>query len=179
MKPATSFAIHLVVDACASEPALESVRLRGGAVLELDVAKVEDLDALERALIRTFHIPYPSRGFQSLIDYGSSLGEWMDSTRGFMLFVTGIDGCPEPVARQLVAILPFMIDRWRSIGIAYDTQIVATTSRSALLDELRSSNSRLKAFGELPDRVVESGPVPVYVDGVLDEAASAGARPPS
>jgi hypothetical protein len=177
MNSPSSFAIHLVVDACASGPALERARLRGGTVLELDVATIQDVGSLETALISTFQIPYPSRGFQSLIDYGSSLDEWMDATGGFAFFITGIDDCPEPVGRQLVAILPFMIDRWRSTGIAYDAQLVATASRSALLDELRSSNSRLKAFGGMPDRVVESGPIPVYVDGVLDEVASAGAPP--
>jgi hypothetical protein len=79
-----------------------------------------------------------------------------------------------------VQILPPILDRWRSAaGHSFVVALESTSRRARVLDLLSVGNRRLRESGERPGTVTFIGPVPVYVDGVLDEAASAGARPPS
>jgi hypothetical protein len=150
-------------------------RGRGAIVLELDIAGVRDLEQLERQLTKVFRIPYPSSGMQSIIDFGSSLDEWMTAPAGYCFAVGGVDSAAPEVSSGLAEILPFMIDRWRSIGTPYFAVLACRQSRQSIVGALQASNSELRRFGGDPARVAPSGPVPVYVDGVLDEETSAGA----
>ena len=173
----SSFTIQLVGSEDACQPWLTAVQARRGTVLTLRAGGLADVSSLEQSLLRVFQIPYPSVGFDSIIDFGSSLDEWMESPGGFLFVVRGIDLCPDEVQRTIAEILPYMIDRWRSIGHHYDAVIAATASRPVLLEALRTSNDKLRQAGDEPYNATFIGPVRVYVDGVLDEVASAGARP--
>lgn len=170
-----TFAVHVVAGSNGVKLATGPAGERGARFLRLDISSLRTDDDLERVMINLFEIPYPSAGFQSLIDFGSSLDEWMHSPAGYVLVVRGCDAAAPGVARRLADILPFMIDRWRSIGTPYTAVLECAESRPAVLAMLQEANRELRVFGESSARVARSGPVPVYVDGQLDEAVSVGA----
>ena len=179
MRQDLKFEIHLVASEQAQRRAVAAVAPESSP-LAVDVGAASDLGALERLLFTMLQVPIPARSIDAVISLAPDIDLWMPDSVSWAVLVDGLDHCPAEVARTAADIWPPIIDRWRSMAEkSFIAVLIADSSRRLVLDALRAENLQLKRSGESPDAVTFIGPVPVYVDGVLDEVASAGARPPS
>jgi hypothetical protein len=121
-------------------------------------------------------VPIPAVGLDAVISLAVDIDEWMPTSAGWVVRIAGLDSCPDDVARSAADVWPPIIDRWRSrADHSFVAVLECSAERPRVMDALRRENLRLRRSGERPDAVTFIGPVPVYVDGVLDEETSAGA----
>jgi hypothetical protein len=169
------FEIHVVANEEQQRQTVAAIAA-DSSPLTVDVGVASDLEELERALFAMFQVPIPARSIDAVISLAPDIDLWMPDAASWVVLVNGFDRCPPEVARTAADIWPPILDRWRSMAEkSFVAVLIASNSRPLVLDALRAENVRLKEFGELPDTVAYVAPVPIFVDGVRDEAASVGA----
>lgn len=138
----------------------------GARRTDLDIAVATDRDELLQQFQSRFEIPYPMGGFDGALDWLSDL-DWLPESNGHVVVVHGLDRADSKTRSIFVAMLPFVLDRWREgSSLPYVYLLRARSRRAEVLAALSRSNAELADVGRR-DTVTHTAPVPVIVDGEL------------
>ncbi len=142
-------AIHVAVSPAEVAGLEGTFRARSCSVIHVELDGVRLRRELCDRLSETFLFPYATGSLDAAIDLLSDLS-WIGNECGYLVVVEGADRASATVLADLMAILPFVADRWRSQQTTFVVLLVGAARRELCLAELRRANEELVRFAELP-----------------------------
>jgi hypothetical protein len=98
------------------------------SVTVVKVGHADSRDELVSTIASAFDVPHEIRGLDAILSVLSDL-EWHPLPSGFVFVLRDLDGLHEKqprLFRDLIKILPPLVDRWRTRGVPFQVVLVGT-----------------------------------------------------
>lgn len=154
------YVVYAGLTAVAAEHLAGRTAAAGGQVFRLDLTGVRDTTELCERYGATFAFPFPFRGLAAVVSLVSDL-EWLGPRDSRLLLIEGLDDADPEIVFDAAAVLPNIVDRWRTQEQPFVAALVGTRSADVALSALAEENAALVRHAARPHAIPDTGPVTV------------------